>query len=121
MSTRRVASVVACSLLLITFIAVAQASPTSSAASNDETVVDKVLTFVDSIAVSMGEGIVGLLSSSFDLNLPLILGRVLGYLIILTILVVFASYVRISRIAILGGLALAWGLLIARFVTAALA
>lgn len=117
MVLKRVGIVLLWVLVIVPCLATAQAPSDTPVTNNSESAVDKVLTFVDSVAIAMGEGIVNLLNESLGLALPLVLGRILGYLIILTILLLLAFYVRISRIVILVGLALAWGLLIARFVT----
>lgn len=83
-------------------------------------IVDQVLTFLDSAAIWMGEGILDLLNSRFQLDLAQDMARALGYLIIITMLLLLAIYVKYARTTILLALVAAWALLIARFVTAAL-
>ncbi len=104
-------------LLLVTPLVGAQQS---SLAGSADTTVDVALTYLDSAAMWMGDGIVGLLNRGLSTPLPITLGRPLGYLIVLSLFFGLAVASRKTRILLLVALLVSWGLLIAQFVTEAI-
>ena len=81
--------------------------------------VDSILTYLDSAAMWMGNGIVELINESLTTPLPFSLGRPLGYMIVLTAFFILAAASRRTRFLLFLGLLATWVLLIIRFVTAA--
>ena len=121
---RRYAAVIAMAALMVIVPLVGTAQQASTVPSDvqqaAETALDKVLTFIDSIATYLGQGVLYLLNLVTGDRISDTLQKPIGYLTVITLTLVFFSLLDAARKVIWVGIIVGWALLVVRVILDAL-
>ena len=109
-------------VIAVPFIGIAQEAPTlpSDVQAAADSALDKALTYIDSIATYLGQGVLYLLNIVTGDRVSGTLQKPIGYLAIITLILVFFSLLDAARKIIWIGIIVGWALLIVRVILDAL-